>query len=98
MSPNKIRRVLKQIQGRRYSEALLRLKLMPYASCEPIIKVLQSAAANAYNNFGFEEENLIIKSAFADQGPIIKRSRPRAQGRAFKILKRTSHITIIVTN
>jgi len=98
MSPSKIRRVLRQIQGKTYQEALLLLEFMPYTSCEPIIKVLRSAAANAKNNFGFDETKLVIKEAFADQGPVMKRFRPRAQGRAYRILKATSHITIIVTN
>jgi len=96
MSPSKIRRVLRQIQGKTYSEALLLLEFMPYASCSPIIKVLRSAAANARNNFGLDEKNLVVKSAFADQGPTMKRFRPRAQGRAYRILKATSHITIVV--
>lgn len=96
MSPSKIRRVLRQIQGKKYSEALLLLEFMPYASCAPIIKVLRSATANAKNNFGLDEKNLVIKSAFADQGPTMKRFRPRAQGRAYKILKATSHITIVM--
>ena len=96
MSPSKIRRVLRQIQGKTYSEALLLLEFMPYASCTPIIKVLRSATANARNNFGMDETKLVIKSAFADQGPTMKRFRPRAQGRAYRILKATSHITIVV--
>ena len=96
MSPNKIRRVLRQIQGKTYSEALLLLEFMPYASCAPIIKVLRSATANARNNFGKDEKKLVIKSAFADQGPTMKRFRPRAQGRAYRILKMTSHITIVM--
>ena len=96
MSPSKIRRVLRQIQGKTYSEALLLLEFMPYASCAPIIKVLRSATANARNNFGMDEKNLVIKSAFADQGPTMKRFRPRAQGRAYLILKATSHITIVM--
>jgi large subunit ribosomal protein L22 len=96
MSPSKIRRVLRQIQGKTYSEALLILEFMPYASCNPIIKVLRSATANARNNFGLDEKNLIVKSAFADQGPTMKRFRPRAQGRAYRILKATSHITIVM--
>jgi large subunit ribosomal protein L22 len=96
MSPNKIRRVLRQIQGKTYSEALLILEFMPYASCAPIIKVLRSATANARNNFGLDEKKLVIKSAFADQGPTMKRFRPRAQGRAYRILKETSHITIVM--
>ena len=96
MSPSKIRRVLRQIQGKTYSEALLLLEFMPYASCTPIIKVLRSATANAKNNFGMDENQLVIKSAFADKGPTMKRFRPRAQGRAYRILKATSHITIIM--
>ena len=96
MSPGKIRRVLRQIQGKTYSEALLLLEFMPYASCAPIIKVLRSATANARNNFGMDEKELVIKSSFADQGPMMKRFRPRAQGRAYRILKATSHITIVM--
>ena len=96
MAPNKIRRVLRQIQGKTYSEALLLLEFMPYACCAPIIKVLRSATANARNNFGLDEKKLVVKSAFADQGPTMKRFRPRAQGRAYRILKHTSHITIVV--
>ena len=96
MSPSKIRRVLRQIQGKTYSEALLLLEFMPYASCVPIIKVLRSATANARNNFGLDEKKLVIKSAFADEGPTMKRFRPRAQGRAYRILKATSHITIVM--
>jgi large subunit ribosomal protein L22 len=96
MSPSKIRRVLRQIKGKTYSEALTILEFMPYASCVPITKVLRSATANAKNNFGLDEKNLIVKSAFADQGPTMKRFRPRAQGRAYRILKATSHITIVM--
>ena len=96
MSPSKIRRVLRQIQGKTYSEALLLLEFMPYASCAPIIKVLRSATANARNNFGLDERKLVIKSAFADKGPTMKRFRPRAQGRAYRILKQTAHITIVM--
>ena len=96
MSPSKIRRVLQQIQGKTYPEALTLLEFMPYASCAPIIKVLRSATANAKNNMGFDETKLVVKSAFADQGPTMKRFRPRAQGRAYKIQKKTSHITIVM--
>jgi len=96
MSPSKIRRVLRQIKGKTYPEALLMLEFMPYASCAPIIKVLRSATANARNNFGLDEKTLIVKTAFADQGPTMKRFRPRAQGRAYRIQKATSHITIVM--
>ena len=98
MSPSKVRRVLLQIQGKSYKEALILLEFMPYASCEPIIKVLRSAAANARNNMNLDETELVVKSAFADQGPIMKRFRPRAQGRAYRILKATSHITIVMAS
>lgn len=96
MAPNKIRRILRQIQGKSYEEAVMLLTFLPHASCEPIIKVLRSAAANAKNNSGFAESTLTISKAFADQGPVMKRFRPRAQGRAYRILKHTSHITIVV--
>ena len=96
MSPNKVRRVLDQIRGRSYQEALMMLEFMPYRSCGPIWQVLHSAAANAQNNLGLEKKNLIIESAFANEGPKLKRIRARAQGRAYKILKPTCHITIVV--
>lgn len=98
MSPSKIRRVLRQITGKTYADAITLLEFMPYASCIPIVKVLRSATANARNNLGFDEKTLIVKSAFADQGPTMKRFRPRAQGRAYKIQKATSHITIVMGN
>ena len=96
MGPNKVRRVLRQITGKSYSEALLLLEFLPYKSCDPIIKVLRSAVANAKNNLGYDTTKLVVKKAFADQGPVMKRFRPRAQGRAYRILKPTSHITIVV--
>ena len=98
MSPSKVRRVLRQIQGKTYPEALSLLEFLPYSSCLPIIKLLRSAIANARNNFGYEENRLIVKSAFVNQGPTLKRFRPRAQGRAFRIKKRTSHITIVIAS
>ena len=98
MSPSKVRRVLRQIQGKTYQEALTLLEFMPYSSCAPVIKALRSATANAKNNLNLNETDLVVKSAFADQGPTLKRIRPRAQGRAFKILKATSHITIVMEN
>jgi large subunit ribosomal protein L22 len=97
MGPNKVRRVLRQIIGKNYAEALLLLEFLPYTSCDPIIKVLRSAVANAKDRVEADESKLVIKSAFANQGPVMKRFRPRAQGRAYRILKPTSHITIIVT-
>ena len=96
MAPGKIRRVLSQIQGKSYKEALVLLKFLPYAACQPITKVLCSAVANAKNNKDLNDSSLVIKRAFVDKGPVMKRFRPRAQGRAYRILKSTSHITIIV--
>jgi large subunit ribosomal protein L22 len=96
MSPTKVRRVLKQIQGLSYKEALMILEFMPYRACGPIWQVLHSAASNAQNNLGLNKQNLFIKSAFANQGPTLKRFRPRSKGRGFKILKPTCHINIIV--
>jgi len=98
MSPSKVRRVLRQIQGKSYKDALILLEFMPYKSCEPIIKVLRSAAANARNNLGLDETTLFVKTAFVDQGPVMKRFRPRAQGRAYRILKATSHITVVMSS
>lgn len=96
ISATKVRRVLNQIRGRSYLEALTVLKFMPYRACGPVWQVLNSAAANAEKNNGFNKENLRIKAVFADQGPILKRFRPRAQGRGFQIRKPTCHITIIL--
>ncbi len=96
MSAHKVRRVLDQIRGRSYREALIILRFMPYRACKPVLKVLRSAAANAEHNAGIDPANLIISQAFADQGPVLKRFRPRAQGRAYQIRKPTCHITVAV--
>lgn len=96
MSPQKIRRVLDQIRGRTYQEALMILEFLPYNASGPIWQVLHSAAANAKHNYGLDKKTLIIDTIFADEGPKLKRIRPRAQGRAYKILKPTSHITVIL--
>ncbi|WP_088893842.1 50S ribosomal protein L22 [Leptolyngbya ohadii] len=96
MSPHKVRRVLDQIRGRSYREALIVLEFMPYRACDPVLKVLRSAVANAEHNSGYTPADLVITQAFADQGPVLKRFRPRAQGRAYQIRKPTCHITIAV--
>lgn len=96
MSPHKIRRVLDQIRGRSYQEALMILEFLPYAAGGPIWQIIHSAAANAKHNHGLDKKKLIIDTIFADEGPKLKRIRPRAQGRAYKILKPTCHITVIV--
>ena len=94
MSPHKIRRVLDQIRKRSYQEALMILEFLPYDASGPIWQVVHSAAANAKHNYGLEKKNLMIEEIFADEGPKLKRIRPRAQGRAYKILKPTCHITV----
>ncbi|MBD2387589.1 50S ribosomal protein L22 [Cylindrospermum sp. FACHB-282] len=96
ISPYKVRRVLDQIRGRSYREALIILEFMPYRACEPVLKVLRSAAANAEHNSGLDRSNLVITQAYADQGPVLKRFQPRAQGRAYQIRKPTCHITVAV--
>nr|YP_005090150.1 50S ribosomal protein L22 [Fucus vesiculosus]AVZ00670.1 50S ribosomal protein L22 [Fucus spiralis]CAX12536.1 50S ribosomal protein L22 [Fucus vesiculosus] len=96
ISSNKVRLVLDQIRGRSYLEALMVLQFMPYRACGPIWQVLNSAAANAEHNNGLSKENLKVKIAFADQGPALRRFRPRAQGRGYQIRKPTCHITIIL--
>ena len=96
MSPSKVRRVLDQIRGRSYREALIILEFMPYRACEPILKVLRSAVANAEHNEGLNPADLVVSKAYADGGPVLKRFRPRAQGRAYQIRKPTCHITVAV--
>ncbi|ACB53367.1 50S ribosomal protein L22 [Crocosphaera subtropica ATCC 51142] len=96
MSPFKVRRVLDQIRGRSYREALIILEFMPYRACEPILKLLRSAVANAEHNQGLDPTTLVVSQAYADGGPSLRRYRPRAQGRAYQIRKPTCHITIAV--
>lgn len=96
MSPTKVQRVLNQIRGCSYNEALIILRFMPYRACKPVSKVLKSAAANAQKNYGMNKQDLQITTAFVDKGSILKRIRPRAKGRAYPIQKYTSHITIVV--
>ncbi len=96
VTPQKARRVVDLIRGMDASEAQTLLRFAPQAASEPIGKVLDSAIANATNNYNLDARTLVIKEAFVDEGPTMKRFRPRAQGRASQILKRTSHITVIV--
>lgn len=97
LSPIKVNRILNQIRGREYKEALLMLQFMPYRACASIQKILKSAACNAEHNYGADKNQLRIKQAFVNQGPTMKRFQPRAQGRAFPIHKPTCHITVSVT-
>jgi large subunit ribosomal protein L22 len=96
MSPTKVRRVVALIKGRPVQEALDILRFSPQAAAEPLYKVVASAAANAENNHEMDGERLVVAVAAADEGPTLKRIRPRAQGRAYRIRKRTSHITVEV--
>ena len=95
-SVSKVRRVLDQIRGRSYREALIMLEFKPYRSTGPITKVLRSAVANAEHNLGLDPSTLVVATAIADMGPSLKRFRPRAQGRAYAIKKQTCHISIAV--
>src|SRR6476620_12540477 len=93
-TPLKARRVVDLIRGLPASEAQAVLQFAPQSASEPIYKVLSSAMANAENNFDLDPQTLVVSRAFVDEGPTLKRFQPRAQGRAFRIRKRTSHITI----
>ncbi|MFC4001554.1 50S ribosomal protein L22 [Prauserella oleivorans] len=95
-SPTKVRRVIELIKGRNANEALAILRFSPQAAAGPLAKVLASAMANAENNLDLDPDTLWVKNAYADEGPTLKRIRPRAQGRAYRIRKRTSHITVEV--
>jgi len=96
MSPHKVRRVLDQIRGRSYREALMILEFLPYDAGGPVWQIVHSVAANAKNNYDLDKKKLIIDEVYANEGPKLKRIRARAQGRAYKILKPTCHITIVV--
>jgi large subunit ribosomal protein L22 len=96
ISPTKVRRVLDQIRGRSYEEALMILEFLPYKASGPIWQVLNSAAANAENNLNLKKQSLRVKTVFADQGPTLRRIRPRAQGQGYQIRKPTCHISIIL--
>ncbi len=101
VTPMKARRVVDLIRGKRAGDAIATLQFAPQAASEPVMKVLNSAIANArvradQTAQAFDERNLVVTEAFVDEGPTMKRFRPRAQGRASRILKRTSHITVVV--
>jgi large subunit ribosomal protein L22 len=101
MSPTKVRRVIDMVRGLPATDAQAILKFDPHAASEPVGKLLNSAVANASHlahvrSQRLDTEDLVIVEAYVDEGPTLKRFRPRAQGRAYRIRKRTSHITIIV--
>ena len=96
MTPMKVRRVVELIKGRTAQEALAVLQFAPQAASGPVAKVLASAMANAENNLDLDPDTLFVSAAYVDEGPTLKRFQPRAQGRAYRIRKRTSHITVEV--
>ena len=97
ISPRKIQIVCDLIRGKDAGTAMAILMQTPKAASEPVMKLLKSAAANAENNHGMDPEKLYVSACYANAGPILKRIMPRAQGRAYRINKRTSHITIAVS-
>lgn len=97
VTPRKARFVLDTVRGKSAKEALAMLKFIPNEAARYIENVLESAVANAENNFAMDREILRISSTYVDQGPTMKRIHPRAMGRAFRILKRSSHITVAVS-
>jgi large subunit ribosomal protein L22 len=101
VTPQKARRIVDIVRGKQAAEALAILKFAPQSASEPVYKLVASAMANARvkadaSNSFLDEQDLVIVRAYVDEGTTLKRFQPRAQGRAFKILKRTSHITIEV--
>ncbi len=96
ISPYKVRVVLDNIRGKSVNDAVAILENTSKAGALPIKKVVLSAAANAEHNLGMNKDELKVAECFANQGPTLKRMRPMAHGRAFRILKRTSHITVIL--
>jgi large subunit ribosomal protein L22 len=96
MTPMKCRRVIDLVRGLPVQDALDILRFDVHAASEPIYKVVASAIANAENNKDLDRRDLVVAQAYVDEGPTLKRFRPRAQGRAYRIRKRTSHITVVV--
>jgi len=96
ISPSKVRIVIDLLRGKSYADALAILQNTPKSASEPLIKVLNSAAANAEVNNGMSRDELFVAEIFADNGPTLKRFMPRARGRASSIMKRSSHITVVL--
>ncbi len=96
ISPRKVGVVCDLIRGKSVAQATAILMNTPKSASEPLLKLLKSACANAENNHQMDPEKLYVAETYANGGPIIKRMRPRAQGRAYRINKRTSHVTIVV--
>jgi len=96
ISPRKVGIVLDLIRGQDLDKALAILKYTPKAASEPLYKLVESAAANAENNFSMQKDILYVSECFCGPGPTLKRMRPRAKGRGDRVLKRTSHVTVIL--
>ena len=97
-TPRKVRLVLNNIRGKSVEEALAILQFTPNHAANAVAKVVKSAAANATHNFSLDENSLYVKACYADEGITLKRFMPRAKGSASQILKRTSHITVVVSD
>ncbi len=97
VSPRKTRLVLDLIRGKKVADAIAILKFTPNKAARVIEKTLNSAIANAENNFGLEKANLVVSETFANEGPTMKRFRPHAKGSASPINKRTTHVTVVVS-
>lgn len=96
IAPRKVRLVVDAVRGKRANQALAMLEVMPQRAAREVWKAVKSAVANAENNFELEPDDLVIRSIYADDGPRVKRFRPRAHGRVSPLLHRSSHITVIV--
>ncbi len=96
IAPGKVNVVLDLIRGKSYKDAVAILKTTNKAAAEPVLKCMNSAAANAEVNLGMNKDTLYVAECFADQGPTLKRMQPVSRGRGYSILKRTSHITVIL--
>jgi large subunit ribosomal protein L22 len=97
VSSSKVRQLTRLIVGQPVAEAQRILEFADKGAAKPLLKVLNSAIANAENNDGLDPDELVVHNAFADEGPTLRRFQPRAMGRAYRIRKRTSHITVVVT-
>jgi large subunit ribosomal protein L22 len=96
MSPRKVRLAADLVRGKGVEEALKALRFTQRAACRPLKKLIESAVANAENNHGLDVDTLWVREIRVDEGPTLKRFRPRAQGRAFRVCKRTSHVSVVL--
>lgn len=96
MSPRKVRLVVDSIRGKPVAQAMAQLRFMPQAAALPVYQTLHSAVANAENNYALDPADLYVRAIVADKGPTLKRGRPKSRGRYGPVLKRSSHITVVV--